>query len=186
MIGYSATPRAIVMTYYSENLENLLHRDEIELDSVNTFRVASDVGALSMGMSPCPSHECPAALSLVGRCPLPPPLSLPLALSLLFFPATHIIDGGQWPALWSPVNGMVFLHGEGIAHCDLKPGNVLLSVCTQTGRLSGVLTDFGVSRAVARETTLTIKTEIVGMSIKFASPEVRTRPHRRPRPHTPP
>ena len=66
------------------------------------------------------------------------------------------------------------MHQNGFAHCDVKPGNVLLEV-NEYGWLSPVISDFGLTR-VLDKSQLAVKayqvSELKGVSIAFAAPEV--------------
>ena len=65
--------------------------------------------------------------------------------------------------------GLQFLHGNRIAHLDVKPGNVLL-------RLSGaaVLIDFGLSKTI--ETVMTVTSSVVGTRQYMAPEQYRASP----------
>jgi tRNA A-37 threonylcarbamoyl transferase component Bud32 len=43
-------------------------------------------------------------------------------------------------------SGLLFMHEKGIAHCDIKPLNILLEKNHETGRITCLLTDFGISQ----------------------------------------
>ena len=71
-----------------------------------------------------------------------------------------------------------FMHEQDIAHCDIKPANVLL----ETGNMSGgervlipILTDFGIAQIVTSK-SLGVGafqvSELVGASVSYAAPDV--------------
>jgi serine/threonine protein kinase len=69
------------------------------------------------------------------------------------------------------------MHRASIAHCDLKPDNVLLEpILGPTGPfLRPLLTDFGVSRIVSQQ-PLAVKhfavTHVKAASMRYAAPEI--------------
>ena len=71
------------------------------------------------------------------------------------------------------------MHSLGVAHCDIKPSNILLSYSETQGRieLHGVLADFGIARVVSddggiRKVQAFAVSELRGLSAVFAAPEV--------------
>ena len=66
------------------------------------------------------------------------------------------------------------MHKHGFAHCDMKPGNVLLEV-NEYGWLSPVISDFGLTRILEVD-NLQVKafevSDLKGASIAYAAPEV--------------
>jgi serine/threonine protein kinase len=70
--------------------------------------------------------------------------------------------------------GLSHMHQQGIAHCDLKPANVLVEY-DHTGRLRCKITDFGCAVFVDSK-LLQVKAFQVstarGLSLQYASPEV--------------
>jgi serine/threonine-protein kinase len=77
------------------------------------------------------------------------------------------------PLMLGIARGLRLLHWNGIVHCDLKPGNVLIEI-NNTG-LNAVLSDFGISRVV-EEKVLTVSAfetiELRGLTYAYAAPEV--------------
>ena len=73
--------------------------------------------------------------------------------------------------------GLGFMHVKGVAHCDMKPDNILIDRDLY-GKLSCVLTDFGISQMYSANANLVHAYKVVnlrGASILFAAPEVVTR-----------
>jgi hypothetical protein len=73
-------------------------------------------------------------------------------------------------------SGLTYMHKHFVAHCDIKPANVLLeAISSRPNTLRAVLTDFGVSQ-VADPQTLTVKAfKVVGIQAAsrcYAAPEV--------------
>ena len=87
-----------------------------------------------------------------------------------FFPYTKRQVLGLLSNVLSAVH---LMHQTGFAHCDLKPGNVLLEV--DLGKnLVGVLADFGIARIVDKSTLKVHAfeiSEIAGVSMAYAAPE---------------
>ena len=70
-------------------------------------------------------------------------------------------------------SAIAHMHSEGIAHCDVKPQNVLLNVVS--GRLIPIVIDFGVSRVVSDQSLLVKAFEVSdlkGASLAYAAPDV--------------
>ena len=65
-------------------------------------------------------------------------------------------------------NGLAAAHDVGVVHRDIKPANVLLD---QAGRV--VLTDFGLARAVAADSKVTIGAQMIGTPSYMAPEQVR-------------
>ncbi|KCV69475.1 serine/threonine protein kinase [Fonticula alba] len=86
----------------------------------------------------------------------PGDISLPIVKSL----ATQIISG------------LAYVHSQGIAHRDLKPGNIFLHMDPETGGLNACLGDFGLAQSVDRSSTLTSTIFARGASLSYAPPEV--------------
>ena len=72
--------------------------------------------------------------------------------------------------------GIKYMHIAQIAHCDIKPENVLLEMDKGTNRLNAVLTDFGITRVLTAPTEMAVKhfklLNIRGASFPYAAPEV--------------
>lgn len=71
-------------------------------------------------------------------------------------------------------NGLMFMHGKCVAHCDIKPANVLVDR-DQYGFMYCVLTDFGISQIFSQNSQLVGAfrvTNLRGLSLTYASPEV--------------
>lgn len=69
--------------------------------------------------------------------------------------------------------GLAFMHAKEVAHCDMKPPNILVDrdAC---GEFYCVLTDFGISQIYSTKATLVHSFEVVnmrGVSIAYAAPE---------------
>ena len=69
-----------------------------------------------------------------------------------------------------------YMHATGFAHCDIKPGNILMDL--RNYKLQALLTDFGLARvldAKAIKVEGYEPAETLGASITYASPEVLQR-----------
>lgn len=73
--------------------------------------------------------------------------------------------------------GIAFMHSKGIAHCDIKPANVLIDAKDRS--LIAIITDFGISRVVDKSRTAQVQgflhSVLKGASISYASPGVLMR-----------
>lgn len=70
--------------------------------------------------------------------------------------------------------GLLFMHSKNVAHCDIKPANVLVDK-DRNGRLFCALTDFGISQMYTETAQLVHAFTVVnlrGASIVYAAPEV--------------
>ena len=71
-------------------------------------------------------------------------------------------------------SGLNYMHSQGIAHCDLKPANVLIDIDPETNGLFCVLTDFGITK-ILDEKMIVQAFPIIrrnGLSIGYAAPEM--------------
>ena len=69
--------------------------------------------------------------------------------------------------------GVKYMHKNGLAHCDLKPQNILLD-SDSSGNIFCVITDFGITRVVNKDIIKVRAFRAIavrGASIAFASPE---------------
>jgi serine/threonine-protein kinase len=74
-------------------------------------------------------------------------------------------------------SALAFMHGRQIAHCDVKPGNVLLEQTQLWPFLRPVLADFGVSCVLSPHAVAVAgfqSTNLNAVSIRYAAPEVLT------------
>jgi serine/threonine-protein kinase len=72
--------------------------------------------------------------------------------------------------------GLFELHSRNLAHCDIKPQNVLIDRIN--GRPTAVLTDFGITHILTEELLQVKAFEIAnlrGLSVGYAAPETFTR-----------
>lgn len=79
------------------------------------------------------------------------------------------------------VTAVEFLHQHHIAHLDIKTDNILLEL-SASGQLSPVITDFGVSHIVDKESLLVKAfkpSRLNGMSLHYAAPETILRVRQR-------
>ena len=68
--------------------------------------------------------------------------------------------------------GIAFMHGKGVAHCDVKPKNVLLDLVDNAIVL--VITDFGIAQIVeskALKVSAFVVSDLRGASPRYAAPE---------------
>ena len=92
------------------------------------------------------------------------------------------VRGFSWSVPWCRTftsdiaQGLAHMHQLSIAHCDIKPGNILLKL--EQGSLVGVLSDFGISRILdggQGSSSIAVAGfkahNLNGVSMKYASPE---------------
>lgn len=75
------------------------------------------------------------------------------------------------------VHGLAFMHQKDVAHCDMKPANILVEQ-GQNGRLRCVLTDFGIAQLYSIDSQLVHAFKVAnlrGASIVYAAPEAVSR-----------
>ncbi len=63
-------------------------------------------------------------------------------------------------------NGLAYMHDQGILHCDLKPGNILLHMVN--GMLTALICDFGLSKRIDDSDDL----QVTCGTVEFAAPEL--------------
>jgi len=77
------------------------------------------------------------------------------------------------PLLMDLLAGLQAAHEAGIAHCDLKPNNVLLDR-PEGQRMRAVITDFGLARALRDDVRPEVtRTNVVGGAPAYMPPEMR-------------
>lgn len=72
----------------------------------------------------------------------------------------------QYKVISEILNGLEYLHSEGVIHRDLKPQNILYNSDTDI-----VISDFGLSRQVNSDSTRLTQTGIIFGTLRYASPE---------------
>ena len=116
--------------------------------------------------------------------------STPFAILLQYYPEGSLqglihncqVQGFGWSVPWCRsfaidiARGLAHMHKLSIAHCDIKPGNILIKVGNQS--LVAMLSDFGISRILDGQgsSVAGFKTHnLNGASILYASPEAIVR-----------
>ena len=116
----------------------------------------------------------------------------PLAIVLQYYPEGSLhglihncqVQGFAWSPAWCRSfaidisRGLSHMHKLSIAHCDIKPGNILIKLGNQS--LVAMLSDFGISRILdgqgSSAAVAGFKTHnLNGASISYASPEAIVR-----------
>ena len=110
----------------------------------------------------------------------------PFAILLCYYPQGSLdglihncqVTGFEWSVAWCRslaidiATGLAHMHQLSIAHCDIKPGNILLKLGKDF--LTAVLSDFGISRIldVQAPSVAGFKSHnLNGASIRYAGPE---------------
>ena len=79
--------------------------------------------------------------------------------------------------IFGSFSAIAHMHRNGVVHCDIKPLNILLDIDV-SGRLIGVITDFGISRVV-EGTSMKVGaftlSNVKGASILYAAPDALLR-----------
>jgi serine/threonine protein kinase len=78
--------------------------------------------------------------------------------------------------------GIAVLHRYGLAHCVIKPENILLNKDEDTSRMYCVITDFGLTQVITEKIALVEVFQISnanGQTVEYAAPEVFKRFHNR-------
>eukprot|EP00158_Paraphelidium_tribonemae_P009700 Partr_v1_DN28933_c0_g1_i1_m26007 putative Inherit from NOG: VSP with INR len=71
--------------------------------------------------------------------------------------------------------GLMAIHAAGLAHCDMKPGNVLIDRDIKSGRYFCVITDFGIAQIVEKSMAVVSGfhvSNINAASVAYAPPEI--------------
>ena len=114
----------------------------------------------------------------------------PFAILLQYYPEGSLegliyncqVQGFGWSVPWCRsfaidiARGLAHMHKLSIAHCDIKPGNILIKLGNQS--LVAILSDFGISRILDGQgsSVAGFKTHnLNGASISYASPEAIVR-----------
>ena len=88
---------------------------------------------------------------------------------------SNIMDSGMLDAehrydlLTQILEGIAYLHSEGIIHCDLKPQNVLIA--RRGDRYIPKITDFGISKQLDEDQSSAVSNSVLGGTRSYASPE---------------
>ena len=110
----------------------------------------------------------------------------PFAILLQYYPEGSLegliyncqVQGFGWSVPWCRsfaidiTRGLAHMHKLSIAHCDIKPGNILIKLSNQS--LVAVLSDFGISRILDGQGSSVAGFQahnLNGASISYASPE---------------
>ena len=70
------------------------------------------------------------------------------------------------------------MHESGFAHCDIKPANILLDYDAQNRTLSPIISDFGLTRVISKDSlkvSAFMTNDLRGASWSYAGPEVMMR-----------
>jgi serine/threonine protein kinase len=128
---------------------------------------------------------CPHLVEMLGYC------EEPLSIIMKLYPLGSLKDWIKMKTvntmslklqfMKDMSRGVSFMHRKGVAHCDLKPGNILID-SDEHDRPYCVLTDFGISILFTEKADLVHAFNVMnlhGASISYAAPEVMSRLRRR-------
>jgi serine/threonine protein kinase len=113
---------------------------------------------------------------LIGYCDEPLSLVMkyyPLGSLDRWFQANHIKINDKLKILQDVSRGLKVMHERKVAHCDMKPQNILVD--NHAGKVSFVVTDFGVSKILTDEYLASRAFQIRnirGLTVSYAAPDV--------------
>ncbi|XP_064620718.1 probable serine/threonine-protein kinase roco5 [Lineus longissimus] len=121
----------------------------------------------------------PNIVKFLGACVVTPKVAIVMEyMEKSLFQKIHMEDDdiseeGKLSIMSQVVNGLDYLHLNGIAHCDVKSQNVLLNYEEATGQYVAKITDFGLSIMKSDADASTTKTgQVQGGTPRYSSPEV--------------